>query len=323
MIYRLTRTLFRAAFRLYFKKVTVTGRENIPDNTPVILALNHPNSLLDALIVAVNIKEPINSLTRGDAFKKPWVAKILRTYNMIPVYRASEGKENIGKNLEAFDAAQHILEQRKTVLIFAEGLCENNWKLRPLKKGVARLAQRAWLQSSTEDTVVIPVGLTYQHYKGAGKKLIINFGKPIDRHQFSGANEPINFISEFNQRLSIQLNSLIYRNDNMTENSVMHIQFINYWNYALKNVAGNKALEKLRQFNPQEKITSSQAWFTSAYHASFILWPHYALCRLITLKLTRNTVFHDSVLFGLLFFLLPVYILLCIAVVVSIKMIIQ
>ena len=315
MIYTITKFVFKNAFRLYFKKVTVCGGYDLPRNKPVILALNHPNSLLDALIVAVNIREPINSLTRGDAFKKPWVGKILRTYHMIPVYRISEGKENIGKNFAAFEAGQKNLEVNRTVLIFAEGLCEHNWKLRPLKKGVARLAQYAWMQPSTANTVVVPVGLTYQHFKGAGKSLIINFGKYITKEQFEGELNSAGFVNLFNNQLFNQLDEVIYRNENLEADTTAHRQFISYWNQLEKKYRGIDLLHHLKKGFEANAVTISKNIIPSAFHATVVLIPHYLFCKWLTIKLTKGTVFHDSVLFGLLVFLFPVYVLFVVLVV--------
>lgn len=310
MVYKITRFIFKKAFAVFYQKVTVIGKENIPANTPVILALNHPNSFMDALIVAVNIDEPINSLTRGDAFKNKTAAKILRTYHMIPVYRLSEGKENMSKNADTFIACQSILQSNKTVLIFAEGLCENNWKLRPFKKGVARLAQQAWQNPDLEKTVVIPVGLTYQHYKGAGKSLIINFGKAIAHADHNEKLEQSNFNLQFNEELSLKLKELIFIDDNLAEGTVQHQKFITNWNKleaGLKGIELFKAIQK--GFNERDIIPSKKI-IPSAIHASVIFIPHYWICSAITNKYTKKTVFYDSVLFGLLVFLLPIYILI-------------
>ena len=63
---------------------------------------------------------------------------------MLPVYRVSEGVENLENNYTTFDACQKIFKKNKIVLIFSEGRCINEWHLRPLKKGTARLALTAW-----------------------------------------------------------------------------------------------------------------------------------------------------------------------------------
>lgn len=314
MVYKITRYIFKKAFAVFYQKVTVIGKENLPSNAPVILALNHPNSFMDALIVAVNIDAPINSLTRGDVFKNKTAAKILRTYHMIPVYRLSEGKEHLNKNSDSFNACQSVLQNNGTVLIFAEGICENNWKLRPLKKGVARLTQQAWQNTDTAKTIVIPVGLTYQHYKGAGKSLVINFGKALTKKMYNENIELSNFYTQFNEELYSRLNELVFVDNKLTMNSILHQKFITNWNKLEGKLKGVELIRELKKGFNETEIKSSKKLIPSAIHASLIFIPHYWICASITNRFTKNTVFYDSVLFGLLVFLLPVYVLILISV---------
>ena len=74
MIYRVTRLIFAVFFKLYYKRITIIGQQNLT-NKSTILAVNHPNSLMDALILGVVLKQPIYSLARGDAFKKNGLPK--------------------------------------------------------------------------------------------------------------------------------------------------------------------------------------------------------------------------------------------------------
>ena len=82
------------------------------------MVANHPNSFLDAIIIAAHFKEPIHFLARGDAFRKPWHNRLLRLLHMIPIYRISEGRENLHKNEYAIERSAELLQQNKIVLIF-------------------------------------------------------------------------------------------------------------------------------------------------------------------------------------------------------------
>ena len=102
----------------------------------MLLACNHPNSFLDSIIIDTLFKEDVWSLARGDAFKKPFL-KILAALKILPVYRPSEGVENLSENYKTFDACIEILRRNGVITIFSEGKCINEWHLRPLKKGTA------------------------------------------------------------------------------------------------------------------------------------------------------------------------------------------
>ena len=50
--YALLRALAGIALRWYYRDIHVEGLERIPRHRPLILAVNHPNALVDALLVA-------------------------------------------------------------------------------------------------------------------------------------------------------------------------------------------------------------------------------------------------------------------------------
>jgi len=171
---------------------------------PILIASNHPNSFLDAIIMAILFKSPIHSLARGDAFNGKIITKILASLNMLPVYRVSEGVENLENNYTTFDACQNIFESGGIVLIFSEGRCINEWHLRPLKKGTARLALTAWSQNIP--LRVLPLGINYSGFRTFGKILNLNFGNFITAKDLNAENTSGKAVNEFNEKLHQQLN---------------------------------------------------------------------------------------------------------------------
>src|SRR5690606_20270990 len=120
---------------------------------------------------------PIWSLARGDVFKKKWAQKILHALKILPVYRVSEGVENLSSNYDTFNACIELFKQNGLVLIFSEGKCINEWHLRPLKKGTARLAMSCWKQQIP--LRVLPVGINYSSFREYGKNISLYFRTPI------------------------------------------------------------------------------------------------------------------------------------------------
>src|SRR5690606_5629210 len=97
---------------------------------PLILACSHPNSFFDALVMGAYHPRQLHFLARGDAFKHPRAAKALRLLNMIPIYRLSEGKENLDNNKHTFEQCMKVLKHKGAILIFSEGISINEWTLR-------------------------------------------------------------------------------------------------------------------------------------------------------------------------------------------------
>ena len=147
----------------------------------MILSCNHPNSFLDAISVALLIKRPVHFLARSDVFRKPFARWILHKLKMIPIYRLQEGMENIEKNKGTFKLCNEILSKGEVLLIFSEGNCVLEKRLRPLKKGTARIAfGAAEFCNWKKEIQIIPVGINYAEPVRFRTELMLSFGKKID-----------------------------------------------------------------------------------------------------------------------------------------------
>jgi 1-acyl-sn-glycerol-3-phosphate acyltransferase len=182
MRYRLFYWWVKIAVRIFFKNIQVVGKEHIPKNTPVIFALNHQNTLLDALVMAVSVNEPVHFMTRADIFKKQKIARFLRSINLIPIYRIRDGYSALSQNEEVINHCIDLLRQNKHILIFPEGSHNYQRHLRPLKKGIARIAVDAALKNEAE-VLIIPVGINYGSHKHSRSWLHIQIGNPISVEQ--------------------------------------------------------------------------------------------------------------------------------------------
>lgn len=194
----------------YCRKIIINNKAMLNEAGPLLIASNHPNSFLDAIIVGTLFKSPVYSLARGDAFAGKFITKILTSFNMLPVYRVSEGVENLEHNYITFQACQKLFEENKIVLIFSEGRCINEWHLRPLKKGTARLAFNAWEKNIP--LKVLPLGINYSSFRFFGKNVFLNFGSIISSKDFN-ENSFGRSINQFNEKLNEQLCDLVFEID--------------------------------------------------------------------------------------------------------------
>jgi len=225
MLYSILKVIVRLAAKIFCRKIIINNRKLLKEKGPMILACNHPNSFLDAVIMDILFEQPIWSLTRGDAFLSKRVNNILFKLKMLPVYRPSEGVENLSENYKTFDACFEIFKRSGVVLIFIEGLCINEWHLRSLKKGTARLAYKC-LQENIP-LKILPVGINYSSYKRFGKNLFINFGNllsvnDLDKNLSDGA-----FNQVFNNTLRQELRLLVYeisKSDKQKQKELLEIK---------------------------------------------------------------------------------------------------
>jgi 1-acyl-sn-glycerol-3-phosphate acyltransferase len=305
-LYSSTQRFLRFGFWFYYRKVHIQNIENFPASGPVLIVSNHPNSFMDALVIGAYLPRPTSFLARGDAFKNPILAKLFKTYHMLPVYRISEGKENIEKNFETFDASYDEVNKGGSVLVFGEGLCVHNWDLRPLKKGPARIANRAWNSGDiANDLVIVPVGLTYEHFDGGGKSIIIQYGIPISKDDLKESMGDSNFVQQINEKIVTALTELAYVNKEVLPRTAEHNQMMKTWQEAEHRKVDVLTVLKNSLIKPS--LSKSYKRKFTMIHATLFALPHYWLMMAISKKLTKGSVFYDSILFGFTLFLFPLY----------------
>lgn len=213
MLYNFVKIFARLAIHIFCRDIKVVKKELLQkSNGPLLLAVNHPNSFLDAIILCTLFDKPIYSLARGDVFKGKLISRILTAFKMLPVYRVSEGAENLEDNYKTFNDCTEIFKQNGIVLIFSEGKCINEWHLRPLKKGTARLAITSWQQNIP--LRILPIGINYSSFYLFGKNVQINLGNPIDyKNMVTQFNDNGRLLNEVTNSIQIQLQTLVYEID--------------------------------------------------------------------------------------------------------------
>lgn len=168
--------------RMYYKNIHLVGEENLPANKPVIIASTHTNSFLDGVMVMSIMERMTYALARGDAFLHPKFNRVLRSMNLLPIFRATDAdpRESVRRNNETFDETYDILKRNKALIIFSEAISVPAKKVRTVRKGTARLAVDMMKRSGMDmDLQVVPLGMNYGHFKGPRKSVTMKFGKAI------------------------------------------------------------------------------------------------------------------------------------------------
>ena len=190
MLYWVLRFLVGIYMKTHVKRLFIRGYENIPKQGPVIFAANHGNAFLDAILLVLSVKRPVWYLARADVFKKRWQRIILKQLHLIPVYRIRDGIDSIEKNEETFALCTKLMQEGKALLIFSEGNAKPEHRLRPLKKGTARIAvQAAQTMNWPEELVILPLGINYVAHTEFRTEVMLGFGKRILVKDFKTAIE--------------------------------------------------------------------------------------------------------------------------------------
>ena len=256
----------------------------LKEKGPLLLACNHPNSFLDAVILDILFEQPVWSLARGDAFANKRITKILTAVKILPVYRTSEGVENLSENYKTFDACLDIFRNNGVVQIFSEGKCINEWHLRPLKKGTARLALSSW--DNNIPLKVLPVAMNYNSFKKFGKNIFISFGKIITKDDVDMNNADGLRNQQFNNLLKADLEKTVFEIDK-------------------NDLAKKKELLEIKIPVWEKFILFPFAVIGFLIHA-----PLYAPIKAFVYKKTYLTDHYDSVQVTILLIAYPIYLLL-------------
>ena len=90
--------------RFYYKEVKILNRTSLSNNGPLIIIANHPNTLMDAMMIGYATKQPIYYMAKGTLFNSRFKLWLLRNLNMIPINRRGEGTTNGVSNQDSFEA---------------------------------------------------------------------------------------------------------------------------------------------------------------------------------------------------------------------------
>lgn len=164
-----------------YSKVEVEGRENIPTDGAVILASNHCNTLMDALVILQSFRNETVFGARADMFNRPILAKAMFFLRILPMVRQRDGLRNVLKNYESIDTIMETLEHGVRFCMFPEGRHRPAHSLLPLNKGVFRAAITANNRFGEKKPVyIVPVGLEYGDYFRFRSTCLVAFGKPVN-----------------------------------------------------------------------------------------------------------------------------------------------
>lgn len=173
------RLYVKTGLHFYFKSIEVCGRENVPKG-PVIFTPNHQNAFMDALLLICHSGKEIHSMVRASVFNQPFLAWLLGTLNMMPVFRIRDGYQTLGRNEAIFSKCYNLLNGGKSLLIFPEGNHDLHRRVPPLSKGFTRIAFGAMEAGNwATDLQIVPIGFNYSRHTKAGSRVRMTYCRPI------------------------------------------------------------------------------------------------------------------------------------------------
>ncbi|MDE0082241.1 MAG: 1-acyl-sn-glycerol-3-phosphate acyltransferase [Gammaproteobacteria bacterium] len=144
---------------------------------PLLVAVNHPNSLLDPVLVFRCSERMPRPLGRAPLFERLLLGPVLRMLGGIPVYRRQDDPDAMHRNEDMFRDAVAVLDGGGAIQIYPEGKSHSEAQLAEFRTGAARIALQA------EDAAgwglglsIVPVGITYSRKERARTAVAVRFG---------------------------------------------------------------------------------------------------------------------------------------------------
>lgn len=183
MLYTLVVALLKLIARLLIavgRGMRVEGRENVPDQGPILVTPNHISDS-DPALVGMTLPRPAYFMAKSELFAVPVFGPLLRFLRGFPVKRGQPDRSALRK-------AEELLKASEALVVFPEGQLSETGALQPLNPGVVLIAMRS-------GAPVLPVGLIGTDAllpygklipKPAGRRIVVRYGRPIPVEELTG-----------------------------------------------------------------------------------------------------------------------------------------
>lgn len=186
VLQRFFRAFLKVVLRAFFEEIVVRGQERIPkEPVRLIVAPNHPNMLMDPLVVSVYLpREGLGFWAKAPLFKGV-AGKLLSLLGAVPVQRAKDQPNSDSSsrldNSALFTHSVNALREGRSLVLFPEGVSYTEAHLMPVKTGCARVVQE--YEDKREEgepkVAILPVGISYVQKDRWRSQVHVEFGEPL------------------------------------------------------------------------------------------------------------------------------------------------
>lgn len=210
-LYRSVRWLLTRATRVFFRRIEVSGLSNVPreGEGAAIFCGNHPNSLLDPVLITTHCGRICHFAAKDALFEAPVLRFFLDALGAVPVKRRADHKQGKLDNESMFAELHRTLGEGSCVGIFPEGLSHQESELAPLKTGAARIALGAKREHPEAHICMVPTGLCYFTRNRFRSSVLIQFGAPIEiTEEMANAEDQPEMVRDLTDQLATALRGL-------------------------------------------------------------------------------------------------------------------
>src|SRR5688500_8470003 len=94
-MYALLKWIAGIALHWFYREIRVVGAAKIPKRAPIIIAVNHPNALVDSLIPAWIVPRRITVTAKATLFNNRAIAFLFKRLGIVPLRRAADERARL------------------------------------------------------------------------------------------------------------------------------------------------------------------------------------------------------------------------------------
>jgi glycerol-3-phosphate O-acyltransferase/dihydroxyacetone phosphate acyltransferase len=243
----LTRLFFKLIVKTFYRDIEVKGFENLPSSSQAIFTPNHPNALMDPLLLSfLPFEYQIHFVAKAPLFKIPLLGSLMRKMGAIPVIRRFEADGEIDYSA-FFNSCIETLASGGSIAIFPEGLSLPQPRMSVIKTGAARLFFLA--SEKSINSPIVPIGLNYEQGSIFRSRAVIWIARPLKTDDVIGKyrDSPKDAVRELTERISKALEESVFQSDNSLDRELMlHLERI--YNDDQASDSWIEKLERMKQF---------------------------------------------------------------------------
>ena len=178
MVYPLLRAYFKLALGVFYRRREVVGAAHVPAEGPLLVVANHPNALVDGLLIASALERPLSLTAKSTLAEAPIVGALFRAAHVVPIHRARDvgAGADPSRNRDSLAEIQRRLAAGGALLLFPEGQSHNDPAMRRFRHGAAQLALDYVASGNQGQLRILPVGLHNEAKTRYRSRTLLRFG---------------------------------------------------------------------------------------------------------------------------------------------------